>query len=206
MTIGILSENSDDSTVLKELARRIITEGTIAIPSEDLIFLPPLEARTSIMAKMQSAPILFFDGKVRADLIIFGVDLDGDASRRRRVAAFIKSEQQRDSNRVIVPLCMEPHLERIFFEDGGGSIKTIISKLPPADPIPYKEMPPKYRLAKLIKEFGPDDVLSTRMEIYRQLTAGLDLRRLSQVKASVINFKNFKSDLEVIIAQYLRRQ
>ncbi|GEM_PF-5040877 len=194
MKIGILSESSDDSIILRELVSRVLAERASPVPREELLFLPPLEARTSILPKMEVATVIFFDGLDVADALVFGVDLDGDNSRRRKVRAFVQSEQEKNPNRIIVPLFVEPHIESIFFGEKGNCLKAVLTRLNPADPIPYDDMEPKSRIARLIGEFGPLDVTFTRKEIYRDLTTKLDLDLLTRTRSGN-NFRDFRYKL-----------
>lgn len=192
MKIGILSEGIDDSAVLIELFKKISSEEISIEFANKLVFLAPLHAHGNILPKMELASTVFFDGREKADVVIFGVDLDGNTGRKRKVSAFIKKEQEKESNRYIIPLFLEPHLERIFFEDGDIALKKVLNKISPEIPIPFNDLKPKSRLAKLIKEFTPEDIMLTRTEIYKQLTANLNLDQISKVRASVINIKNFR--------------
>lgn len=195
MRVGICSESDYDTIVLSEIIRKLGIQHNPTIPVE---FLNPYEVGTTITSKMAAAAAIFFDTKQAADIVIFGVDLDGKRHRRLTVNSFVKRERTRNPDRRVVPLFIEPHLEGLFFAEGGNALKATLLGLSPTDPIPYPDLEPKSRLRRLIKEFGSKDLSVTVKDIYGNLAHMLDLGQLSRNHSDFRRFEHrFVSDFRL---------
>ena len=185
MRIGILAESDYDTLILQELTKKVASQATPPIRSVE--FLPAHEAHGTVIPDMELASSLFFGGAKKVDCTLFGIDLDQNPRRRRIVNDFVKVKAE--GGLLIVPLFSDPHVEEILFADGGNAIKSVLIGLSPEAALPYGDLPPKKRLQKLIRDFGPRELSLTDKDVYRSIAAAVDLDQLSRGSA---NFKRFR--------------
>ncbi len=200
MRVGILSESKDDTAIIKELVIKIASEFVEPAQLEHISFVTH-ETGTFVIPKMSLATALFFNSRQRVDFAVFGVDLDGKKSRKLNVRKFVTDTLQLDVTIKIIPLFIEPHIEELFFSEGGNAIKGVLVDIKADEALPYSDMEPKNRLRKLIKEFGPKDLSSTRTEIYQQIARKLRIDFLGQNNK---DFKVFLQDMRHTINTFYR--
>jgi hypothetical protein len=177
MRVGLLSESDYDTIVLTELVKKIAAG---LEPAPVLEFAQPYEVGGTILTKMDAAATLFFTPKQHVVLAVFGVDMDGKRARKLTVTNFITSTEAQTPDRYIAALFIEPHLEALFFAEGGNALKAVLNRLDATQPIPYANMgDTKERLAKLITEFGSRDLSITKKDVYSEITRALDLDQLA---------------------------
>lgn len=191
MKIGILSESNHDTLIIKEIVLKIVTQINPNISADQISFYP-YEVDTSILSKMKAAITSFFGGNAKVDFAVFGVDLDRETGRRVKVNQFINKQKKIDSDRVIYPLFSNPHIEELFFAEGGNAIKSVLTGLIHDQALPFSDLkPPKTRLKKLIKDFGPKELSTTAKELCQRIASKIDINHLAQNSK---DFKKFKEN------------
>ncbi len=183
MNIGILYEGRYDKDPIVSLIKLILEEIHCSAPS---VFVTS-EAGGSILQKMASAAVLFFENDVKkCDIALYISDTDYNDRKKRIISQWINNYCRLNPLGNIIAGYPEPYLEQWFLNDPDSIRKTF--SLPNNAALPFAEtVNPKERFIEIIESLN-DDKSKARNDLYSEVASNVNLSSLSSVDPS---FKAF---------------
>ena len=173
MHIGILCEGVYDIEPLKIIISRVIENIDSDVEIKDFI---EYLGGGSIINKIESAFVLFFESKPKCTLAVFLSDVDKDRKKYGEIVKKVEKYFGKKNSSKIVIGCPDPTFEQWFFSEE-IAVKKVFN-LPGEKPLPFKKNCSKNRFKKIYDEESNPDITKTIKERYYDVAKSLDLKLL----------------------------
>jgi hypothetical protein len=179
LRVGVLYEGNVDTSYVKALIRKLLSERGVAIDGE-------IKAYKVGTAIVKYIPI-YMSKFVDRDLIVLLTDGDGGQNNKQQMMDKVEVCAIAQLPKVVsgVP---EPHLEKWIIADE-NAVKTVLG-LPGSQPLPHPSLKPKDRLIQLVNNGEFEGTLDEAK------VAILENSRIIDMCRHASDFNSFKSDLD----------